>query len=94
MSSDLSRQVTLSTLGTLLWTLLKDTDSCTYPRWVQTAGGPRLALANTDAGLIYADSPPESELNFTARACNPGNAAANTISVGQKPCGVRGFSDN
>lgn len=94
MSSDLSRQVTLSTLGTLLWTLLKDTSSCTYPRWVSTPGGPRLALANTDAGLIYADSPPESELNFIARSCNPANAAANTLAVGQKLCGNRRFSDN
>lgn len=94
MSSDLSRQVTLSTLGTLLWTLLRDEEACSYPRWVDTAGGPRLALANTDAGLIYADTPPEAELAFTARDCGPGNAAANTISVGQKPCGIRGFSDN
>jgi len=94
MSSDLSRQVTLSTLGTLLWTLLKDTDACTYPSWVFTGAGPRLALANTDAGLIYADTPPEAELNFIARSCNPGNAAAHTIAVGQKPCGTRAFSDN
>jgi hypothetical protein len=94
MSSNLSRQVTLSTLGTLLWTLLRESDECTYPRWVNTPSGPRLALANTDAGLIYADSPPETELNFMARPCNPGNAAAYTVAVGQKPCGTRGFSDN
>jgi len=94
MSSDLSRQVTLSTLGTLLWTLLKDSDSCAYPRWEFFPGGPRLALANTDAGLIFADTSPEAELNFIARPCNPGNAAANTIPVGQKPCGTRAFSDN
>ena len=94
MSSDLSRQVTLSTLGTLLWSLLRESDACTYPRWVNIGTYPRLALADTDAGLIYADTPPEAELNFIARSCGPGNAAAHTVSVGNKPCSLRGFSDN
>ena len=94
MSSDLSRKVTLSTLGALLWTLLKDDEPCSYPQWVHYPAGPRLVLANTDAGPIFADTPPEQELHFMARSCNPANSAAHTVVIGNKLCGSRGFSDN
>lgn len=90
--SNLETRAALSTLGTLVWTLVKpSTESCTYPKWVFYTDGrpPRLMVADTLAGPVYMDNTPESYTPFV----DPSRPHDNTVAVGNRPSGTLCFSD-